>query len=99
MKYFTVLNFILALILSTMMNLLYRDACKTSNNDGTYLPSINASSSNFLISSSPTSNSSIYSNTQFLSLCSHKIAKLQIKSSYEHLSTNRNNGPNQANRS
>ena len=44
------------------MNLLYRDACKTSNNDGTYLPSINASSSNFLTSSSPTSNSSIYSN-------------------------------------
>ena len=45
-----------------MMNLLYRDACKTSNNDGTYLPSNNASSLIYSSSSSPTSNSSIYSN-------------------------------------
>ena len=45
-----------------MMNRTYRDACNSSNLDGTYLPSHNASSLIFSASSSPTSNSSIYSN-------------------------------------
>jgi hypothetical protein len=49
------------------MDLHYRDACKKSNLDGTYLPSNNASSSIYSSSSFPTLTSSIYSN---ISLCS-----------------------------